>query len=305
MREKLMKTATVEGGNYHYATWQNHEQGQDNPKEYRESMLLVHGITASHMAWPRFVRAFPGTHRLIAPDLRGRGQNASLPPPYGFAQHIEDVLKLLDHEGIEKTVWVGHSLGAYIGLDFAYTHADRLHALVLVDGGIALPLRDGKSPKEVIKAILGPALARLEKTFASRQSYHEFWQAHPAFQDKDAWNDDVLAYVDYDLGGQPPNMRSVVNPGAIEVDSYGPMSPTMVTRIDEVELPTLLLTAPRGLLNQPQPLLPIDAVAAAAERNAHVTWQEIADTNHYSIVTGSGASPLALAIAGYLEKLDI
>lgn len=292
MSEKIFKTAAVDGGDYQYAAW---------PGE-GETLLLVHGITASHMAWPRFVREFGSARQLLAPDLRGRGQNAALPAPHGFAQHIDDICRLLDAEGLDRVVWAGHSLGAYIGLDFAHKHPDRVAGLVLVDGGIALPLREGKTPEEVIKAVLGPALARLEKTFASREAYHEFWQAHPAFQDKDAWNEDVRAYVDYDLAGEPPNMRSVVNPAAIEVDSYGPMAPSMVTRIDEVKCPTLLLTAPRGLLNQAQALLPPAAVAAAAERNEHVSVEEIEDTNHYSILTGAGAGRVAEAVKRFLDR---
>lgn len=295
MSDKLFKTIPVSGGDYHYAQWQGSEQ----------TLLLVHGITASHMAWPRFVREFGDAHNLLAPDLRGRGKNAELPSPYGFEQHIEDLLRLMDAEGLERVVWVGHSLGAYIGLDFAYQHADRIDALVLVDGGIALPLRADKTPEEVIKAVLGPALARLEKTFPSRQAYQEFWQAHPAFQDADAWNDDVLAYVNYDLTGDPPNMRSVVNPAAIEVDSYGPMAASMVTRIDEVKTPTLMLTAPRGLLNQAQPLLPVTAVNEAEARNDHLTVQQIEDTNHYSILTGSGAGPVANAVKHFLARLAL
>ena len=215
MSEKEFKSTAVAGGDYHYGRW----SGND------ECLLLVHGITASHMAWPRFVREFGSAQTLIAPDLRGRGKNAALPAPYGFEQHIEDILRLMDAEHIDRAVWVGHSLGAYIGLDFAYQHADRIRALVLVDGGVALPLPPGKSPKEIIKGLLGPALARLEKTFPSRAAYHEFWQAHPAFQDPEAWNDDVLAYINYDLTGEPPNMKSVINPAAIEITAMDPWRP--------------------------------------------------------------------------------
>ena len=294
MSKKEFKSTPVTGGDYHYARWAGDET----------HLMLIHGITASHMAWPRFVREFGTMHTLTAPDLRGRGKNSKLPEPYGFGQHIEDIVRVMDAENIDKAVWVGHSLGAYIGLDFAHQHLDRIQALILVDGGIALPLPPDKSPKDIIKAILGPALARLEQTFPSRAAYHEFWQAHPAFQDDDAWNDDVLAYVDYDLGGEPPTMTSVVNSAAIEVDSYGPMAPTMVNRIDEVTVPTLLLTAPRGLLNQDHPLLPHAAVASAASRNSHVSAEEIADTNHYSILTGSGAGPVAAAVRNFLSQLQ-
>ena len=131
MRKKIMKSTAVVGGQYHYANWPH--------TSALTPLLLVHGITASHMAWPRFVKAFADERNLIAPDLRGRGKNAALPEPYGFPQHIDDIIKIMDAENIDKAVWVGHSLGAYIGLDFAVAHPDRLESLVLVDGGLALP----------------------------------------------------------------------------------------------------------------------------------------------------------------------
>ena len=82
------------------------------------------------------------------------------------------------------------------------------------------------------------------------------------------------------------------------------MAPAMVNRIDEVRLPSLLLTAPRGLLNQDKPLLPSDAVAGLAQRNAHLSVKEISNTNHYSILTGCGAADVAVAVKAFLSQLD-
>mgnify|MGYP000321151877 CR=1 FL=1 len=77
----------------------------------------------------------------------------------------------------------------------------------------------------------------------------------------------------------------------------------MVNRIDEVGVPTLLRTAPRGLMNQPQPLLSPAAVAAKNAANAHLDVVEIADTNHYSITLGAGAARVAAAIETFVESL--
>src|SRR5690606_30076261 len=41
------------------------------------SVVLVHGITASHRAWPAVVAALAG-RRVVAPDLRGRGRSNHL-----------------------------------------------------------------------------------------------------------------------------------------------------------------------------------------------------------------------------------
>ncbi|HJP34963.1 MAG: alpha/beta hydrolase [Gammaproteobacteria bacterium] len=294
MRDKTVDTVPVAGGDYRVARW----RGADS------AVLAVHGITASHMGWPRVIRALTGDYDVYAPDLRGRGDSNVLPPPYGFAAHVEDLIALLDFYQLESVVYVGHSLGAYIGLDLAIAAPSRLRGLVLVDGGIALPLRPGSTPEDVIKGVLGPALARLEQVYPDRPSYHRFWESHPAFQDEGAWNEDVVAFADYDLGGAAPRFTSRVNPEAVRADAYGPLSPSMVNRVDEVAHPMLLLTATRGLLNQAEPLLPPAAVAEKGERNENLRVAEIADTNHYSITMGAGAARVAAHIDTFIAGLD-
>jgi len=284
----------VTGGDYCVARW----PGADTP------ILAVHGITSSHMGWPRVVRSLARDYDVYAPDLRGRGDSGELPPPYGFAAHVEDLTALLDYYGLESIITVGHSLGAYIGLDLAAAAPERIRGLVLVDGGIALPLRDGATPEDVIKGVLGPALARLREVYPDRESYYRFWQAHPAFQDAQAWNDDVRAFADYDLGGSAPAFRSRVNAEAVSADAHGPLDPAMVMRIDEVGVPMLLLTAPRGLLNQPKPLLPPKAVAEKVAAIENLECAEIGDTNHYSITLGAGAARVAAHIDEFIAGLN-
>ena len=294
MRTKQIDTIAVAGGAYCVARW----LGSACP------ILAVHGITSSHMGWPRVVRGLTKDHDVYAPDLRGRGNSSGLPPPYGFTAHVDDLLALLDHYELPSVVYVGHSLGAYIGLDLAVAAPSRLRGLVLVDGGIALPAQSSAAPEERIKRILGPALARLEQVYPDRESYQRFWQSHPAFQDDQGWNEDVAAFAEYDLGGEAPELRSRVNRDAVMADAYGPMNPAMVNRIDEIELPTLLLTAPCGLLNQPEPLLPRSAVAVKDAQNKHLQCVEITDTNHYSITMGSGAAPVAAQIETFIAALE-
>ncbi len=293
MTEKQEHLMAVDGGEYCVAHW----PGRGDP------ILAVHGITASHMAWPRVMRALGGDHAVYAPDLRGRGNSCALPQPYGFAQHVADLVALMDHFELPPVIFVGHSLGAYISLDLALAAPSRIRGLVLVDGGIAIPTQSSSSPEERIKRMLGPALARLEQDYPDRDSYRKFWQSHPAFQDADGWNADVAAFADYDLGGEAPALRSRVNPAAVLADAYGPMDPAMVNRIDEIELPMLLLTATRGLLNQPEPLLPRDAVAVKRAQNDNLQCAEITDTNHYSITLGAGASRVAQKIELFISGL--
>ena len=291
-REKQLERLPVAGGDYTVGHW----PGTAAP------LLAIHGITASHLAWPSIINNLVADHRVIAPDLRGRGANHELPGPYGFATHVADLRATLDHFGLANAVLVGHSLGAYLALEFALAYPERVRGLVLVDGGIALPRRAEQTPEQMIKMVLGPALARLDMRFADRAAYHQFWQAHPSFQDPGAWNAEMAAYADYDLIGTPPVMRSRVNAEAVSADAHALMTPTLSTLIDRVRQPMLLLTAPRGLLNQAQPLMPAAAVADKCARLPQLEHQIIADTNHYSILTGSGRTAVASALEGFIAR---
>lgn len=292
VRSKSLVEVEVRGGKLAVARWPG--AGGGTP------LLMVHGISASHLAWSRVVNTDAlANYDIIAPDLRGRGASSALPGPYGLQQHVDDLCAVLDALALPKVCLVGHSMGAYIGVHCAVSKAARLASTVLVDGGVALPLPAGIAPAALLEKILGPALARLSREFESRAAYHAFWREHPAFQDAGAWNEDVEAYFDYDLRGEPPHMRSRVSEVAVREDGLGPMQPEMVTLMDQIRVPTLLVTAVRGLLNQPEPLMPVAAVQARCAANPALRWRELPDTNHYSITLGAGAAPLAAEIAAF------
>jgi len=260
------------------------------------TLLLVHGITASHRSWQSVIDRLETPAPILAPDLRGRGGSAKLPGPFGFATHAEDLTAVLDHYGVGRALCVGHSMGAYVALELALEAPDRISGLVLVDGGLALPVPPGIDPDFLLKAVLGPAMARLSMTFPTREAYLDYWRVHPALQDPGAWNADLEAYLDYDLTGEPPALKSVVNPDAVAEDGRGPLAPETATLVDGVRHRMLLLTAERGLLNQPEPLLPKALVQSKCDRLPNLEWREIPDTNHYTITLGSGAGAVAEAI---------
>ena len=74
------------------------------------------------------------------------------------------------------------------------------------------------------------------------------------------------------------------------------MAPSMVSMIDKVTAPILLMTAERGLLNQPKPMLPVQTVEEKSIAIEHLTWIEVPATNHYSITLSTGIGPVAKAI---------
>jgi pimeloyl-ACP methyl ester carboxylesterase len=247
--------------------------------------IAVHGITASAMSWQAVARQMPPGWTLAAPDLRGRGFSAHLPGPYGLERHAADVTAVMRHFGGlgARPVLAGHSMGAYVALLARDAHPGLARRLVLVDGGLPLPVADGLDAEVALEAGLGPAIARLRQTFPTTEAYLEFWRAHPALADH--WTADVEAYARYDLTGEPPSMRSRVVEAVVGPDSRDVLADKpFADALGRLTQPTPLLTAPAGFLGDPPGLFPPDLVAAWAERVPQLRPQLIPDVNHYTIV---------------------
>ena len=261
-------------------------------------VLAAHGITGNHVAWSPVQRHLGDHFTFVATDLRGRGRSNDITGPFGMAAHSDDHLAVLDHLEVDRAVIVGHSMGAYVMARFAADHPDRVRGLVLVDGGLGRPLPDDVDVQATLEAVLGPALARLSQTFASHDEYHEFWRAHPAFGNGDVDDTDLVAYADHDLIGDPPSMRSSVREAAVQAD--GTDMYTAGDAANRLTMDTTLLRAPRGLLDDPVPLIAADLAAAwASGRPDQREVIEVDDVNHYTIVMGRGAKSVATAISGY------
>jgi len=260
-------------------------------------VLAFHGISASHVSWRAVARAL-GPHRtFLAPDLRGRGGSRGLIGPFGMAQHALDAIDVLDASGLAGSVdIVGHSMGAFVAMRFAEAFPDRVRSITLVDGGIPLLLPTDLPIDQVMKLSLGPALARLEQSFPSRAAYLDFWRRHPAFEGE--WTDDVEAYVDYDLVGTEPDLRSSASGAAVLGDA---VEQGVGTVADEpwsaISLPIPFLRAPRGLLNG-APLYDDDYLATFASAHPNLMVAEVPNVNHYTIVMNPrGAGAVAAAIS--------
>ncbi|MFF7333635.1 alpha/beta fold hydrolase [Streptomyces sp. NPDC008150] len=262
------------------------------------TVLALHGITANGLSWGPVARHLAGRATLVAPDLRGRAGSAGLPGPYGIAAHADDTAVLADALGLRTPVLAGHSMGAFTAALAAVRHPGRFGRVLLVDGGIGFPAPTHLSPDELMTAVIGPAMDRLSTTFRDRAAYRSFWQVHPAFAG--GWTPEVEAYIQRDLVGEEPEMRSSCRLDAVRTDGVGLFDREVLAAVRQLPSPTTLLWAERGLMDEPQGLYDEERLAVA--EGTRITPLRAPGTNHYTVLTGeSGAATVASLL---LEAAD-
>jgi pimeloyl-ACP methyl ester carboxylesterase len=99
-----------------------------------ETVVLVHGTTATHAVWRPQVAAYSATFRTVCVDMRGTG-GSGVPAneaSYSVAQMAHDVGSVLDHLGVDRAHVGGISLGGGVALRFTLDFPERVASLHLV-----------------------------------------------------------------------------------------------------------------------------------------------------------------------------
>ena len=137
------------------------------------TLLLLHGLSASHDIWEHVVDEFADRYRIVAPDLPGHGESAKPDAPYTIDFYAGVVRSLARELGIDEAVVGGSSLGGKIALELACWYPRFVRALVLAApaGEYARGLRPFGKAIEVLSRppVMRMALERaLEQTFYDR-----------------------------------------------------------------------------------------------------------------------------------------
>jgi len=245
------------------------------PAPPERTAVCIHGLTSNHTVWRSMADALAPRHRLVAYDLRGRGDSDKPASGYSLAIHGDDLRGLLDHLGLERATLMGHSLGAHIAVRFAARHPERVARLVLFDGGLDVRA-------EVLDS-LAPAVARLGVEFPSLESFLERLRGLPMFAGR--WNDYLTTHYTYDVERTPGGgVRSKVVRHAIEEEVANLQRTRLWVWHHQVQAPTLLLRAPDGLLTEHDCLMTQEEAEAMAHAIPRCRLVVVPGTNHYTVL---------------------
>ena len=267
MLEPIMKKVKGDGIEINLAIW----EGAGKP------ILCVHGITANCRCWDVMAAALTPEYRLIAMDLRGRGQSDKPSKGYSLAHHLRDIQSIFDDIGMDRAAVMGHSLGAFIALAFGAQYPDRVDSLILVDGGGDLSQQQFLKVFEAIK----PSLERLGQVFSSTEDYlnkmRKSSYIHP-------WSDAIDTYYRYELEDVKGGVRANIDPAHIKEEAANIGKVRSASFYPRIQSKTLILRAPNGLISSEDLLLPEDIIERMIREIPDVRRFDVEGVNHYGIV---------------------
>lgn len=113
-----------------------HYRDYEGP-HHRPPILCLPGLTRNARDFGAVADRFAGEWRILALDLRGRGESEYDPNPANYlpTTYAADVLKMLDQLGIADAVFLGTSLGGIVTMIIAGSDPERIAGALLNDVG--------------------------------------------------------------------------------------------------------------------------------------------------------------------------
>jgi pimeloyl-ACP methyl ester carboxylesterase len=95
-------------------------------------VALLHGAGADHRMFDSQVPVLLGAYKLLLWDARGHGLSRPM-GPFSMKRVLDDLLAIMDREGIASTALAGVSMGGNLAQEAAFHHPERVSGLVLAD----------------------------------------------------------------------------------------------------------------------------------------------------------------------------
>jgi len=105
----------------------------DHGPDDAPAIIFIHGFPLNKSMWDLQVEAVKENYRVIAYDIRGHGNSDPGMDEFFIELFVNDLLRLMEKLGIEKSILCGLSLGGYIALNAVLKYPDRFDGLILND----------------------------------------------------------------------------------------------------------------------------------------------------------------------------
>ena len=105
----------------------------------QRTLLFVHGNPTWSFHWRRLILALRNGYRCVAPDHLGCGLSDLQPRPLRLADHIDNLLRLVDALDLQRITLVAQDWGGAIGLGALLRERQRFERIILFNTGAFRP----------------------------------------------------------------------------------------------------------------------------------------------------------------------
>lgn len=97
-------------------------------------LTLIHGLASNSTRFSEFVEFTQLKNKwdLLRVDLRGHGESMYR-KNYSRAMWLSDLNQVMQNERYQQSVFMGHSLGAQVAIEYAFKFPDKSRGLILID----------------------------------------------------------------------------------------------------------------------------------------------------------------------------
>lgn len=129
--------------------------------EYGEGppLVILHGLFGSGRNWAGIAKKLAAHWRVLTVDLRNHGLSP-WDADMNYPVMAEDVLALIEAEGLERPVLLGHSMGGKTAMTAALIDPDAIGALIVAD---IAPVPYGHSHEPYVAALRAIDLANVKR----------------------------------------------------------------------------------------------------------------------------------------------
>ncbi len=214
----------------------------DTPLDYTESgpadgppVVLIHGFPFSQEMWAPQIGDLSKRHRVIAYDVRGHGKSPPGDGQYTLEFFVDDLIGLLDHLKIDRTIVCGLSMGGYIALRAIERNPERIRALVLCDTRSEADSNEAKLKRAAaIKLVRKHGTALFAEGFVNSIFAPETFRSNP----------DAVAMIKRTIQASPPaGICGTLLALASRTDTTG--------GLPRIAVPTLILVGDQDALTPP------------------------------------------------------
>jgi 3-oxoadipate enol-lactonase len=234
-------------------------------------VTFSNSLNTNYSSWDGQVDRFGGRYRILRYNSRGHDGTEAPPGPWELEDLASDVVALWDALGIDKSHFVGLSIGGMTGQALALGWQDRIRSLVLADTRADFTGEFAQFMPRMIARVEAEGLESLIEGMPARWLTPELIKARPDLVQR---------------------LRAMIATNTVEgyVHCAGAITRLdFMDRLSEIKLPTLLICGAQDLGT------PISGMREMEKRIAGSRYVEIDPAGHLSNIENPEAFDSALA----------